>query len=272
MIKKILHKKTILSTVIVLLFVSVFFFSLAFVNAQPDLTMFLGSSISDSDIDGVIGNEWDDITSYTNEEISPQGNAQVWLKHDQTYLYVAVVFEADSNNPWVALQLGNPNCMTSNTDGAIFGHDDLSPNGYNDIYFGGFGVIRSDSSQDGVGAMDISMSTVTLEFKKPLNTQDEDGRDIEWSPDNSYDIIVMWDSDGNGSSGGSTSHTSTNPKPKSTYLEATTTPTPTPTQSPTPTPSPSPSPDFPDLTTIIAIIVVIVVVAVILIYFIRRSK
>lgn len=271
MIKKILHKRTvILSTVTLLLFISVLFSSLAFVNAQPDLTMFLGSSISDSDIDGIIGSEWDDITSYTNEEISPQGSAQIWLKHDQTHLYVAVVFEADSNNPWVALQLGNPNCMTSNTDGAIFGHDDLSPNGYNDIYFGGFGVIRSDSSQDGVGAMDISMNTVTIELKKLLNTQDDDGRDIEWSADNSYDIIIMWDSDDNGSSGGTTSHTSNNPTPKNIYLETQTTPTPTPTQSPTPTPSPSPG--FPDLTMIIVIIVIVVIVAVVFIYFIRRSK
>jgi hypothetical protein len=234
--------------------------------------MFLGNSINNSDIDGIIGDEWDDITSYTNEKISPQGSAQIWLKHDQTHLYIAVVFEADSNNPWIALQLGNPNCMTSNTDGAIFGHDDLSPNGYQDISFGGFGIIRSDISQDGIGAMDITMNTVTIEIKKPLNTQDADGKDIQWSPANSYDIIIMWDSNGGGSSGGTTSHTSNNPKPKNIYLETQTTPSPTPTSTQSPSPTPSPSPALPDLTTIIAIIVVVLIVIAILIYFRKRSK
>ena len=163
--------------------------------------------------------------------------------------------------------------MTSNTDGAIFGHDDLSPNGYQDISFGGFGVIRSDASQDGVGAIDISMNTVTIELKKPLNSQDETGNDIQWSEDSSYDIIIMWDSNGGGSSGGTTSHTSTNPKPKTIYLEPQVIqPSPTPTQSPSPTPSPSPTSDFPDFTATITIITVVIIVVAILIYFIKYRK
>ena len=266
MIKKIIHKKTIFSlTVTLLLILSVLFSSKTFVSAQSDFTMILGNSISDLDIDGVIGDEWNDVTSNNNVEISPQGNSQIWLKHDQIHLYVAVVFEADSNNSWVALQLGDPNCMTSNTDGAIFGHDLLSPDGYHDIYFGGFGVIRPDSSQDGVGAMDISMNTVTIELKKPLNTQDSDGKDIQWSEDNSYDIIVMWDSDGGGSDAGTTSHTSNSPKPKTIYLEPQANPS-----SPTPTQTPSQTPI--ELSTIIVIVAVVVIISVILIYFKKYKK
>jgi hypothetical protein len=277
MIKKIVFKKSIFPiTLILLLIFSLMLISIPFVNTQSDLTMFLGNSINDSDIDGIIGDEWDDVISHNNIEISPQGNAQIWIKHDQTHLYVAVVFEADSNNPWAAIQLGNPDCMTSNTDGAIFGHDDLSPNGYRDINFGGFGIIRSDTSQDGVGAMDISMNTLTIELKKPLNTQDTDGKDIQWSQDNSYDIIIMWDSNGGGSSGGTTNHTSRSPKPKTIYLEAQTTPSPspTPTQSPSPTPTPTqtPSPTTIEPLTIIAIIAVVVIISAILIYFLKYRK
>ena len=275
MIKKALYKKNILLfTVTLLLILFILFSSLAFVNAQSDLTMVLGNSINDQDIDGVIGDEWDDVTSYTNVEISPQGNAEIWLKHDLTHLYIAAQFEADSNNPWVSVQLGDPGCMTSNTDGAMFGHDDLSPKGYQDINFGGFGVIRSDTSQDGIGAIQILMNSVTIELKKPLNTQDSDGRDIQWSRGNSYDIIFMWDSDGGGSSGGTISHRSASPKPKTIYLQAQTTPSPSPTSTPTlsPNPTPSPSPTSFDLTTIIAIIAVVVIISAILIYLIKRKK
>jgi spore coat protein U-like protein len=246
MIKKILCKKTIFSlTITLLLIFFILLTSITFVSAQSDFTVILGNSINDSNIDGVIGNEWDDVTSYTTIEISPQGTAQIWIKHDQTHLFIAVQFEADSNNPWVALQLGDINCMTSNTDGAIFGHDDLSPNGYQDIYFGGFGIITSDTSQDGNGAIEISNSnTVTIELKKPLNTQDSDGRDIQWSENNTYAIIIMWDSNGGGSSGGNTGHTANSPNIKTIYLEPQTIPpSPTPTTSPSPTQSPTPSPE-----------------------------
>ncbi len=268
MIKNILFKKlTFPITLILLLIFPLISITIPFVNAQSDFTMFLGSSINDSNIDGVIGDEWDDVLSYNNIEISPHGNAQIWIKHDQTHLYVAVIFEADSNNPWIALQLGNPNCMTSNTDGAIFGHDLLSSDGYQDIYFGGFGIIRSDISQDGKGAMNISVSnTVTVEVKKPLNTQDADGKDIQWSENNFYDVIIMWDSDGGGSSGGTTSHTSNSPKPKTIYIELQETPAP----SPTPTQSPSPTPI--ELSTILAIIIVVMILSALLIYFIKIKK
>jgi hypothetical protein len=72
------------------------------VYAQHDFDAFLGNTISDNDIDGAIGSEWDDAGNYTNIAIDPQGTAEVWTKHDGTYLYMAVRFTADSDNPWVS--------------------------------------------------------------------------------------------------------------------------------------------------------------------------
>jgi len=279
MIIKSLQKSLPSFAIILLLILSMLLISITFVSAQSDFTVSKGNTINDSNIDGIIGEEWDDVSSYNNIEISPQGNAQIWIKHDQTHLFIAVQFEADSNNPWVALQLGDPNCMTSNIDGALFGHDDLSPNGYQDISFSGFGIISSDLSQDGNGAIDISTSnTVTIELKKPLNTQDNDGRDIQWSEDNNYALIIMWDSNGGGSSSGSTGHTANSPNPKIIYIEPQATPSPTPTLSPSvtptlsPSPTSSPSPTFPDPLVILAIIAVVVIGSAILIYFKKKAK
>jgi hypothetical protein len=266
-----LHKTTLLHTVTFFSLLAIFS-SLAFVNGQSDLTMTYGNSITDRNIDGVVGAEWDDATSYTNVLISPIGNAQIWLKHDQTHLYIAAQFEGDSNNPWVAVQLGNPNCMTDGTDGALFGHDELSPDGYQDINFGGFGVIRADTSQDGVGAMQTSLNSTTIELKKPLNTQDLEGKDIQWSEDKSYDIIIMWDSNGGGSSGGTISHNTISPKPKTIYLQVQPTPSPTSTPQSTPTQTPSPTPTIIDLSTLIAMVSVVVIVLVIIIYFNKRKE
>jgi hypothetical protein len=97
--------------------------------------------------------------------------------------------------------------MTPNTDGALFGHDEEAANGYRDISFGGYGNISADSNQDGIGAMTLSTSNlVTVELKKPLNSGDSAGKDVAWSEDNTYAVIIMWDSNGGGSSGGSASH------------------------------------------------------------------
>jgi len=243
--KKTLYKKTVFPLIITLLLIlSILFTSTTLVYAQSDFTVSIGNSINNSNIDGIIGEEWDDVTSYTNIEISPQGNAKIWIKHDQTHLFLAVQFEADSNNPW-----------------------------YQDISFGGFGVIRSDMSQDGNGAIDISTSnTVTIELKKPLNTQDNDGRDIQWFEDNIYALIVMWDSNGGGSSGGNTGHTANSPNPKTIFIQPQVTPSPTPTQSPSPSPTQSPSALLPNLLIIIAIIAAIIIGSAILIYFIKRKK
>jgi hypothetical protein len=177
------------------------------VYAQSDFIMFLGTTINDNEIDGIIGQEWSDVTSYSNIEINPNGNAQVWIKHDQTHFYIAIQFQADSNNPWVAFQLDNTECMTSNTDGALFGNDNQAPEDYIDISFGGIGVISSDSSQDGIGAIEISTSNViTVELKKDINSGDLSGNDIQWSENNTYSLVIMWDSDGSGSSGGNANH------------------------------------------------------------------
>jgi hypothetical protein len=174
--------------------------------------MFLGTTINDNEIDGILGQEWSDVASYTNIEINPNGNAQVWIKHDQTHFYIALQFQADSHNPWVAFQLDNTECMTSNTDGALFGDDNLAPDGYQDISFGGLGVVSADTSQDGIGAIDISSSNVvTIELKKETNSGDSSGNDVQWSENNTYALVIMWDSNGRGSSGGSANHNSRSP-------------------------------------------------------------
>ncbi len=177
------------------------------VSAESDFTAFLGNQISDSEIDGVIGSEWDDAGYYTNVAIDPQGTADVWTKHAGAYLYIAVRFTADSDNPWVCFQLGRTACMVANTDGAIFGHDSYAANGYRDIFFNGIAAVTVDDSQDGTGAMTVNASNVvTVELKKPLSSGDSDGKDIEWTVDSTYSLIIMWNSNDYGSSGGSVSH------------------------------------------------------------------
>jgi hypothetical protein len=179
------------------------------VSAQQDFNAFLGSAIDDEAIDGTIGSEWDDAGNYANVAVNPQGTAEVWTKHDETYLYMAVRFTADSNNPWMALLFGGTTCMQPNTDGALFGHDNYAANGYRDISFGGISVISIDASQEGKGAITVGSSNlVTIELKKPLNSGDSDGKDMAWTEDNTYAMIIMWDSNGGGSSGGGVSHSS----------------------------------------------------------------
>jgi hypothetical protein len=177
--------------------------------AQSDFDAFLGNPISDGEIDGVIGSEWDDAGNYPDIAIEPQGTAEVWTKNDGTYLYLALQFTADSANPWVAFQFDSTSHMSSGADGAIFGHDRLGANEYRDISFGGVGSISSDSTQDGVGSIQVDNSNlVTVELKKPLDSGDSAGADIDWTVGNTYTLIIRWDSNGGGSSGGDSSHLS----------------------------------------------------------------
>lgn len=179
------------------------------VYAQADFNAYLGSTISDGEIDGIIGSEWDDAGNFPGTAIEPQGTAEIWTKHDGTYLYIAMQFTADSANPWVAFQFGSASHMSSGADGALFGHDRLGANEYRDISFGGLGSISADQNQDGVGAIRVGASNlITIEVKKPLDSGDSAGHDIEWSVGNTHTLIIMWDSNGGGSSGGSRSHQS----------------------------------------------------------------
>lgn len=152
-----------------LLILCILFNSIIHVNAQTDFSMFLGNTVNAIEIDEIIGQEYNDVTSYTNMEINPQRIAEIWLKHDKNHLFTVIQFTGDLDNPWVALQLENTDCMTSNTDGALLGHDSIAPNEYQHIYFGGLGVTKTDFSQNLVGAIDISTSyVVTIELKKTL--------------------------------------------------------------------------------------------------------
>ena len=179
------------------------------VYAQSDFDAFLGSPIPDEEIDGVIGSEWNDAGNYPDITIEPQGTAEIWTKNDGAYLYLAVQFTADSANPWVAFQFDSTSHMSSGADGAIFGHDRLGANEYRDISFGGIGSISADSTQDGVGAIHVGdPNLITVELKKPLDSGDSGGADIDWTAGNTYTLIIRWDSNGGGSSGGDSSHLS----------------------------------------------------------------
>ena len=191
-------------TLSILLVTSMFSFVVA--QAQEDCTAYKGSSISDSEINGVIGPEWNDAGS-SQITIDPQGLANVWTKQDGTYLYLALRFNADSQNPWVAIQFGQGICMSPSNDGALFGDDNHAANGYNDIYFLQNAQIGVDAIQNGVGAISVNASNaVVVELKKPLNSGDTAGKDINWTQACSYPMVIMWDSDGGGSSGGSVNH------------------------------------------------------------------
>jgi hypothetical protein len=175
--------------------------------AEEDCDAFYGSSIPDDKIDGTIGPEWDDAGTFTNVPISPFGIATLRAKQDGTFVYIALKFVADSENPWVCFQLGPSFCMSSAADGALFGDDALSANGYVDIYFTESAGVARDSIQDGKGAIIVNASKfVFVELKKPLNSGDAEGKDIGWGNDSNGNIQIFWDSDGGGSSGGIANH------------------------------------------------------------------
>lgn len=185
------------------------------VNAQTDLSAFFGNAIPDSQIDGTIGSEWSDADKQAGDQelpISPQGHADMWVKQDGTFLYIALILNSDSNNPWVAIMFSSAINVTANTDGALLGHDGYSANGYADISFGDAGAISNDAVQDGKGAIRIGVSNqVTIELKKPLNSGDSAGKDLAWAQGSTYALTVMWDTDGDGSSGGTVNHSSGSP-------------------------------------------------------------
>ena len=200
-------RRILLSFFVMVTFLLTAYLTVEPVFAQADFNAYLGNAIPDGEIDGEIGSEWDDAGNYPGTGIEPSGTAEVWTKNDGTYLYIAMQFTADSDNPWVAFQFDSTNHMSSGADGAIFGHDGLASNEYRDISFGGLGSISADASQDGVGAINVGGSNlITIELKKPLDSGDSAGDDIEWAVGNTHTLIIMWDSNGGGSSGGNTNH------------------------------------------------------------------
>ncbi len=199
-------------------------------SAQPvDFDAYQGTTIPDALIDGVIGNEWYDAEHRTDVLIdpteipSPYGRAEIWTKNDGTNLYIAVEFIADSNNPWVAIMPSpwpSQPTICIGYDLALFGDDNLDANGYVDAYFQSVIDILEDTNegvrgiQNGAGAMKIGEGNlVTLELKKPLNSGDWRGSDIEWSVGETREFVIAWDSDGlgggvgpGGSNGGNARH------------------------------------------------------------------
>ncbi len=188
---------------------------------QADYVMARGAAIADAQIDGAIGSEWNDASTYSNVPVAPSATGQLWLKQDGTFLYVALAFQADSNKPWVALELGGDTCMSMDADGALFGDSTYCPNGYADISFKPLAGISCDAVQDGKGAMTVNQSNfVTIELKKPLSCGDTAGKDINWTVDNTYSFLAVWDSNGSGSSGGSADHSLVVPNRKTILLSA----------------------------------------------------
>lgn len=177
---------------------------------QTGFTAYAGSMLSDEQIDGVIGSEWDDAGKYPNASIFLSRTADVWMKHDNENFYLAYRFQADSSDPWTAVSLTSNSCMGANFDGALFGNNEYSADGYMDMYFGGIGVVHMDATQDGKGVIRVDSSNVTtVELKKPLSSGDSGGFDMAWSAGRSYGFRIMWDTDGDGSSGGRIPHQAT---------------------------------------------------------------
>ncbi len=193
-----------------LLTLPLFFVMVAYVStaiAQPELNAYFGVPIEDSQIDGIIGEEWSDAGNFSGITINPQGSSNIIVKNDGENLYAALQFTVDSDNPWVAIMFASAGHMTTNVDGAVFGDDRLSANGYSDVRFGGPGIVSPDPDQNGKGAILVdSQNIVTIELKKPLNSGDSTGRDIAWATGNTYSLTIMWDTNGAGSNGGSVSH------------------------------------------------------------------
>jgi hypothetical protein len=173
-----------------------------------DLVAQKGTAITDAQIDGTIGTEWNDAKHYTSIPIDPQGTAEIWTKNDGTNLYIAIKFTADSNNPWAAIQLGSSVLHDQTVDLAVFGNDNLAANAYVDANFGSPFTVRADASQNGKGIISIgSGNVVTIELKKPLSSGDTTGKDIAWNAGGTYTMVIVWNSKGNGASGGAVDHT-----------------------------------------------------------------
>jgi len=239
--------RTILFIALSILLLTAMFSFIVKAQAQADCNAYRGKPIPDSEIDGVIGPEWND-AGYVKTTINPQGLADVWTKQDGTYLYIAIRFYADSRNPWVAIQFGQDFCMSPSADGALFGDDNYAPNGYKDIYFLEGGQIGIDAIQNGVGAISVNASNaVVVELKKPLNIGDTAGKDINWTQACSYPMVIMWDSNGGGSSGGSVNHAGGTPTVKTLFVS----------------PEANPVPEFPTSTVLVIAAVAMVFVAVV---------
>jgi len=108
-----LNRSIFLSLLLIATILATVFETIELVNAQFDFNAFFDTPISEGEINGIIGNEWDDAANYPGIVIEPQATAEIWTKHDETYLYIAMQFTADSFNPWVGFQFAVSNHMSS---------------------------------------------------------------------------------------------------------------------------------------------------------------
>jgi hypothetical protein len=79
-----------------------------------------------------------DAGNYTNVTINPQGKANLLVKNDDSNLYLAIIFSANTNSPWLGIVFSRAGYNTANAD-AVFGNDNFASNGYLDTRLGGIG-------------------------------------------------------------------------------------------------------------------------------------
>lgn len=147
-------------------------------------------------LDGVFsGNEWDDagklsVTyAYDRGEPSPTHPGTIYLKHDETYLWICIQVQDDDENKFPEMYDYAAILFDANGDGDIgdgddsaiihhgLGPEDIRPNEGGwlpDTEFGG--------SNDVTGESGWAAGWYTYEMRKPLNSGDTNG----------YDIAISW--------------------------------------------------------------------------------
>lgn len=182
----------LLIVAIAVLGISAFF---PIVLADPDINATFGTSVV---IDGVIGTEWDDAGPWAVTDLGL--NESIRAKHDGTFLYILLVVNDTTNNPfvdpvsahdWAGIE------FDLNDDNIIHGtaglHDDWAfcdykISGGEDWYTQGFGGSNRDPDTIWGGTNDVAAAkgfntTHTIwEFRKKLNSGDTNGYDIALDP------------------------------------------------------------------------------------------
>ncbi|OLS20608.1 MAG: hypothetical protein HeimC3_39900 [Candidatus Heimdallarchaeota archaeon LC_3] len=143
--------------------------------------------------DGVVDEYWDNIDEFKVEEFST-GNTDGWVKasHDGYYLYMLVAYVADLENYWIAFELdADDENMVDGHDGWAFGMGHDETNYYGDVYYRGSDTHPAIDSRNDISFEKIDTEgevIVYYEFKRPLITNDEDGKDFDLVEGEIYNI------------------------------------------------------------------------------------
>jgi len=170
---------------------------------------------------------WSDATTalvpLENGQPEPYGSANVWMKHDGSFLYVRI--DGSMDVPWTSSSgthfwLGFLLCPATVTghhkagqDWVFFGETSYGALSYPLTPIDAYGSSKppaKDSSQDVEGRLQYRGSAApyafTAEFRRPLDSGDPE--DVALVPDatTAYAFAITTDSNGKGSSGGSIDH------------------------------------------------------------------